>query len=334
MINQSKIEIWEINKDICNDIIPLLQDRTHDTTYLLNTNNECMNILEKIVYEIAILHFKRLNIIYDTEKYFIEFWWKNKLSINNKLHIDCDEYERKYNNTIYYPLCSTVTYFNDNDFPTLITNVNYEDYTYKKNPCEKEIIISIPNSGKHIVFDSKYYHGECNITGTSNFNANRYILAVNLWNRKPSYIPYYDNLNYVNYFLKNISKNIDEYFKYNINSNVIDFIQCNENIKTIELESNLLDKNMYDILLYDNTQNIFNNTFPKLNNIIKDVSNDTVYITYKNETSNYKIVEDIKNLLNDNILYESVFNKIEIFDNIYSVEICNWIIYESEKYAK
>jgi hypothetical protein len=333
MNSKSKIDVWEIVNDIYNDVIPLLCYRNNNT-YLLNTTNVNMNILEKIVFELSMFHLNRLNIKYDKEEHFIEFWWKNKLSMNNKLHIDCDEYERIYNNTVYNPLCSTVTYLNDNEFPTLITNVNYEEYKYKEFPCEKELILSIPKKGKHIAFDGKYYHGECNITNSSNFDTDRYILAINIWDRKPSYVPYYDSLNYVNVFLKNVSKNIIEYSKYNTNINIIELIESNEKIITNEVEPALFDKNMYDILLYDKTQNILNHTFQKLNNIIKDIPNNTIHIKYKKETNKNKSINDIQDLFDNNISVESIFNKIEIFNNIYSIEICNWIINESENYAK
>jgi hypothetical protein len=52
-------------------------------------------IVEKIIYELAMFHFKRLNIEYDPNRYFIEYWWKNKkINTNettNEIHVFCTE---------------------------------------------------------------------------------------------------------------------------------------------------------------------------------------------------------------------------------------------------
>lgn len=93
-------------------------------TYLLNTSKEHFNYIEKFIYDISMFHFKRLNIIFNSD-YYIEFWFNNVPQLK-ELHIDTDEFERFVNNIYLTPLFSCVTYLNDNLYPTIITNMERE----------------------------------------------------------------------------------------------------------------------------------------------------------------------------------------------------------------
>ena len=44
---------------------------------LLNTEQENFNIIEKIVYDLAMNYFHEKNIIYNKDDYYIEFWCKS-----------------------------------------------------------------------------------------------------------------------------------------------------------------------------------------------------------------------------------------------------------------
>jgi hypothetical protein len=114
-LNSWKFNMEKQNKDLLVDYI---ENNGHGT-YILNANKVMFTIVEKIIYELAMFHFKRLNIEYDPNRYFIEYWWKNKKINTNEttneihgFHSDKDEdlYE---NNKLIHPFLATVTYLND-----------------------------------------------------------------------------------------------------------------------------------------------------------------------------------------------------------------------------
>ena len=171
-----------------NNIIDFF-DENRASTYLLNTlTKDTPNLLEKYVYDIAMFHFKRLNIVFDENKY-IEFWWKRKPDINN-IHVDCDEFEKTQNNYIY-PLLSCITYLNDHECPTLITNIDMKKYKYKLFEEENVLTLIYPKKNMHVCFDGSNFHG---MVSSNNVDLDlRYILAINLWDKKPTNIDYYSS---------------------------------------------------------------------------------------------------------------------------------------------
>ena len=129
------INIWETNNSLYkNEIIEKINCElllnSNFQTKLLNLNKDKFDIIEKFVFDSAIFHLNNLNQDVDNEEYFIEFWIKNKFD-TCKLHVDCDEYEKKTNLNYIYPLLSIVSYFNESEAPTIITNIDMERYKYK-----------------------------------------------------------------------------------------------------------------------------------------------------------------------------------------------------------
>jgi hypothetical protein len=265
-------------------------------TYLLNTNISKYSIIEKFVYEIAMFHFFRMNIEFDDNKY-IEFWFKNSPSNErNSCHFDSDEYDRAINKPtkLSIPLLSCVIYFNDIEVPTLITNIDRETYLNNTYSDKNTLLLSYPKYMKHITFD-----GGNNLHGIANYfendNEKRFILSINIWDKKPLYIPYFDHLTYMNmlYHDKIISdcSNIDELKEYDIvvekNEKLIDIRLDMKNIKTIELKNN-------DIINPEFFENIFINKkydkISKLYEIIKkDLKNfDTFYFNLPDNSNQYK----------------------------------------------
>ena len=176
----NKIDIWEIifNTDT---IINEIDNNNFLPTKLLNLNKIKYSLFEKFIYDTACFHFKRLNIEMN-ENYYVEFWCKNKFETQD-LHLDCDESEKKQKYNYIYPLLSCVTYFNDNESPTVITNINLDNYKYKEFENQTEIFFSFPKSNKQITFNGKYYHGACNLNEIQE-EKKRYIIAINLWDKK------------------------------------------------------------------------------------------------------------------------------------------------------
>ena len=184
----NKIDIWEINHTFDTEIINCINTNYNIETKLLDLSKIKYSLYEKFIYDTAMFHFKRLNIEI-TGSHYIEFWCKNKFDTHN-LHVDCDEYQKKHNMKYIYPFLSCVTYLNDNQCPTIITNVDLECYKYKDFDNQTNIYLSIPKCNKQITFDGQFYHGSTHLK-EPNCDP-RYIIAINLWDKRPTNVEYYN----------------------------------------------------------------------------------------------------------------------------------------------
>ena len=169
-------------------------------SYLLNTEQDNFDIIEKIVYDLAMIYFKNNDLIYDKNKYFIEFWYKYNAGWNihnylHPMHYDKDEEMLRNNNKIIHPLIATVTYLSNNNCPTIILNVtNNEEKNniFQKSP---ELILSFPINLKHIQFNGTYKHGAINIFNNEiSINDTRNALMFNIWDNKPLNANYYESI--------------------------------------------------------------------------------------------------------------------------------------------
>ena len=165
-------DLWKIDYSKYEEqIINCIKNYEKKRLFLLDTSKTNFELIEKVVYEIAMFHFNRLNINFDPNEHFIEFWLKNTICKNsdnyahniNSFHYDCDENERQMNNKQFKPLMSSVNYFNDNDFPLLLTEIDLEDYKFKKFENKNNIQIIFPKKNKQFTFDGTKYHGVVDI---------------------------------------------------------------------------------------------------------------------------------------------------------------------------
>jgi hypothetical protein len=325
------LQSWRINQNLNNDDndtlygILLECSKMTDITYLLNTKTTNMSIIEKFVYDLAMYHFKRLNIQYDDNKY-IEFWFKNDKKNSKNLHIDCDEYARNINKDKPYdvPFLSCLTYFTDNDIsPTIITNIDKEHHN-TKDLDHGEIVMSFPKKMKHICFNGgKYYHGSMNISNTNNQERN--LLVLNLWDKRPSHVPYFD---YNTFFFKYSM----EYYKpirkikYDNYNSIVAFTEFNK-IAVGEITKDFWPCDFFEKLLYESyNPEIFN----KMNEILsKNRLDDIIYFKNSNKIEN--VVKPPNNLIDLDL---PKFIQRFIFKEYFKSDVCNWIIKESESYAK
>jgi len=157
----------------------------------IDTKKESFSLLEKFIYDIAMFHFKRMNIQFDENKHKIDFWIPVRDYFGYEgLHVDTDELYRKEYHKKISPFLSTITYLNyDNDTknPTMITNIphNNSNILNKKNLLQyNNFYFSFPKFLKHISFEGgKYYHGILNYCNCliDEPNPSRIILAIGLW---------------------------------------------------------------------------------------------------------------------------------------------------------
>jgi hypothetical protein len=344
----NKIDVWNISTTIDNKhYIDYLSNNKCTNTYLLDISKDInsYDLLEQYIYNIALFHFNRLNNNIDVNNNFIEFWWKTSPDTDN-FHLDCDEYIKKTKCKYIHPLLSCVIYFNNYNCPTIITDIDFENYKYKEFNDKNIIYMSFPRQGKHLTFDSKLFHGISNVFNDDNKSASRYMLAINLWNTKPTNIDYYNSNN--NNSNNSNNKNNIIIDNTNIN-NKINISHCiSDNLfKKITVDKNLINFNLFEKLLYKKEINLFlefgkliNKDELLIDNItscIKFVRNDNKEIeelenSLKNKYGN--IIDDINEIMNTSspIKYNRFLQRF-YYNNIYSPDICKWIINECELYA-
>lgn len=330
---------------------------------ILNIYKDKFDLIEQFVYETACFHIKQLylndtNLEKDISNYYIEFWSKNNVGKNadmyngiNNFHIDCDENNKKKNNKIIHPLLSCVTYLNDSEFPFVLTDIDYNEFIFKEFENKQNIQLIFPREYKQITFDGSKYHGVCDIfdkfINTTNLNTiDRNIIAINIWRVKPSEILYYESEKLNNCIYNKIETVFD--FLPEENMTIIDTLNLkpfsfdfyetmlyNSNkfcfSKEIsELVKTQYNKNNFNILLID-TNDDDNNNNTKHNN--KTLFNDIKIMNELNTDTDITQEIEQKNKIVNSIIYNRFIQR-HTYPKIYSKNVCEWIIFESENYAK
>ena len=327
---------WKIsidNENIQNILLDSFEI-SNPLTYLLDTNKLQYSVIEKFVYEIASFHFNRLNVPFDKNKY-VEFWFKNSSSIDdNSYHFDCDEYDKKMNkpHTLITPLLSCIVYMNNNENPTIITNIDQETRNTENFNENNTFILSFPKYLKHITFDGgNNYHGILNFSGNKD---DRFILAINLWDVRPQFVPYFDYLTFINMIFISTKKRIEDMI-INIDKNdkLIDISLYIKNIKTINLENReLINPEFFKNIFFNKTDNVLNNLYEIIK---KDLTNfDTFYFNLPTNGSivNPQQLQQVSTKITFFDMSLPKFKQRIIFPNIYSSILCDWNIKEFEKH--
>lgn len=325
-------DIWklEFNTDII--LTDYILKNSINSTKLLDLTKKTYTPYEKFIYDSALFHFNRLNIKI-TENHYVEFWCKATFE-THRLHVDCDEYEKRVNNNYIYPLLSCISYFNDNDSPTIITNVDLENYKYKEFETQTELFFSLPKCNKQVTFNGSKYHGSCKLSKSlENEKESRYIIAINLWERKPTNVEYYipDN---------------DDNELYSRDVSIVDIVSTIGEIKTINVCKNIINYSLFENMLYSNktdTFYIFKDFIEKEKEkekyssfkIVLDltIEKNKIEISLKNKYGN--IIDDINQLNNEkgDVKYNRFLQRFT-FKKIYTPEMSRYIINESERYAQ
>jgi hypothetical protein len=363
------INIWKLNETpymdkVLNEINNILEKGN----YLLDMNKQKYSILERYVYDIASFHLKRLNTHIESHddiknNYYIEFWGKSK-HVTSVLHVDCGE-ELKIEQLEYkYPLLSSVTYLNDCNIPTVITNIDMDRYMYKDFEKDQNLFFSFPKKGKQITFDGKYYHGSAILGKEFDVsNEDRYIIAINLWDKPPTNVEYYSDT---------CEKEDDDIII--IQKDHLVYVEPeelteNNNIMHIGVDKDTMNYELFENILYKPE----NNNFTVFDNIInnykesKNLNSHSIHnyrfflngtiaankIQAKKLESQLKtkvdnILEDMNELMKaidaidtidtidaiDAIKINNRFLQRFIYPKIYCSNVCKWIINESEAYAE
>jgi hypothetical protein len=312
------------------------------TTYLLDTNKNNMSLIEKFVYDTAKFQLNRIDKTINSDLH-IEFWVKSEIVYDcvhkthtglYDFHIDKDEKLYKENGTYKTPIFSNVTYFNDSQFPLLLTDIVPDVFNFKEFNQNNNIELIFPVKGKSITFDGRFYHAvvdpfnKCNEDNVINHRA---IIAINVWDNDICDTPIYVNLN-TNDECYDKEQRI---FHFKPNSYGQDTHTINtEQILSYDFFNDLLygkiltlPANILQSINADVSKNITN--FKLINERNSDSNNDFQMSILENE------LEHLRHCIetNSQISIETRFRQRFTYNNIFSPDTCKWIIHEAENYA-
>jgi len=300
---------WTLHNNVCDIPEKLIQsiDEIFDSsqslrvnpTFLLDLTKNKYTFIEKYVYDIAMFHFARLNI-HNTENHYVEFWFKSKVFNNTHvLHYDCDE-GLKRQGKHQYPMLATVTYLNDfSNGPTIITNVDLDTYKYKKFEDQTEIVLSLPKRNKHITFQGKFFHGSTTLFDSQDTSSSaRYIIAINLWDKKPT-----RDDDYCNDFDKHSIPDTNTVFERNP---TIVSLQLDDTIGYVNVDNTVINYKLFEDMLYvkkHDTCFIFNDLIKKYHR-----DNDANITTFKFRLDNSIKETKIEPELKSNVVHTFIIS--------------------------
>jgi GR25 family glycosyltransferase involved in LPS biosynthesis len=287
--------------------------------FLLNHNKDSFCFIEKIIFDNINFHTKRLNV--ELNDKYISFWSK-KHEYNYSyihMHIDhCDYESRIYDTEKKHPLFTSIIYFEDNDCPTLITDITRDMYNNNDFKNTKQMIFSFPKILKNLVFEGgKYLHGESYLY--DRHIKNRKALVIAVWDKenKPLNIPYFDNIFYYYqlFFKFNRSIKDNEHNQFDKNNKI--FL-----IKSREYSFFKIKCDDYTLINYDFFYKLIikkdKKILYRLKHIFDKIENlDTIIIDYsdliiKQKYQNMNIELDIFNMsFDNNIINNKEFSYID-----------------------
>lgn len=277
-----KIQPELVNNWILHSSVIFEFDTKNQTKFLLRKSNK-YDIVEKFVYEIMQFHIKRLNKYYEDD---IDVTFSIKID-DSKLMIENDK-----------PFLTTITYLNceNSDLPTIITNINEEDYKFKDFSKEKSFCFSFPRKNKHISFEGgKFYHRHYNLR-----TENSCVLLINLYNKKIENVPYY-----------NPTCEIAE-------DDFTILFEKQHHTRIVLDETMITSKNLESVCYEDDTK--------KIDELISKVCTKNDCYLLETEEKPYF---NIQNFHFANNMFLRNFH----FKKHLSKEVCMWLITESESYA-
>lgn len=209
-------------------------------TYFLNSKAESFSFLEKFIFDNISFHMDRLGI--DSDDKTASFWSKKREYNFDYLHMHidhCDYEDRVLNKQSKRPLFTSIIYLDDNNCPTLVTDVTTDmvssnDFINNNN----KMIFSFPKVLKNIVFESgKYFHGESYLSDYERTSRKAIVIAVWDRNNKPFYIPYFDKHFFYYFLFTRFKREIvdTEFYEFSRESVVFKTESRDKNIVIIKL---------------------------------------------------------------------------------------------------
>ena len=197
-----------------------------------------------------------------------------------------------------FPLLTLISTFS-NDTLIMQTEIDEESYKYKDIPINNTFFLVVPDQFSFVIIDSSKYYGI--------ITPHKYI-KINAYSHDTAF-------------------DITSYTKYT-DFNYIDH-------PTIQQINNVYDNNIFENILYNTTENtsyLQQLLQPGIINTVFEIKNNGIQfdINYLHATHG-DIVYDILDAKNNLLKPSNRFFNNKIVKNIYSIDVCYWIINSSEK---
>lgn len=332
----------------------------YHSAYILDKKKNRFDFIEKLVYDLSKFHLKNINKDVDGDDIKLEFWFKTTDSYGRIMHTDGDDNAIAIGKVSPVPLMSILLYLNNNNNPTLITNIDEESYKYKNFTDEnKNLSIVFPKKMRSIVFNGGYFHSEINIFNDENeIQELRNMLVIDVWqNYNPIGLPIYklhkyqshmyDKNDESNYIIKRntVAKQISLYDSVLNNDFFSNILYRNDNRHYKFLSKVFNKENIYEGLYVINNANNevkTQNEHPlkKLNakydkyidwiayiGIFPNVINDVIIYTIQNQFIDYgellndnELLDYIMKNISTNIIYKKLIENYNL-DDTYKINI-------------
>jgi GR25 family glycosyltransferase involved in LPS biosynthesis len=270
------------------------------------------SFLEKFIYDIAKQHCDNKNINIDDTV--ISFWVKTSPYNFEYIHTHfdhCDYEWRIMGSMKIKPIFTTLTYFDDNCCPTIITDITREMVDQRKfiNNDNKQFILSFPKVMKHVCFDSgNYSHGESYIQDYDP-EESRKTLVVAVWykNNSPYHIPNYCHKLF-QYYRFTLESTPIEYELFDISSTPIVLFNYNRT-KTIKIQdNNLINLSFFNDLVIERKKKVLY----QFKDFVKPYLLDKDYIdTFFFDFSEIFLNNNFNNKLNENFKSWKINHRID-----------------------
>lgn len=218
-----------VTKLLIDDFKNCKNDKESLIYFFLDVYKKEFSLLEKLLYDTALFHFKRLGLDINDENYQIECWNHCRDSNGDQLHLDNDTINSYYESC--KPILTTIIYVNDISNPTLILDIDNNCFS-KREYKNRSAYLSFPKMLKTVAFHGgDYYHGAINFLNQQSIRDDRYIYAMNVWfkTKLPGVVPYSQSI-YKNNMLyhKNIFYIDKKYNLFSFKKNKIKNIYVNK----------------------------------------------------------------------------------------------------------
>jgi hypothetical protein len=212
----------------------------------------------------------------------------------------------------------------------MITNVDMECYKFKKFEEQTEIFLSLPIKNKQLTFDGRNFHGSTSIN--DDCEKDRFIIAINLWNIKPTDVEYFNS---------DICKENDT-FEVSNDNRLVYISACKTEIINQKVCDDTINYDFFNDLLYncDGDSCYRFNKYTKLNN-------NSSFIFKLDKTISIKLNDEFLKVRHGNVIDDYIalrdktidlkynrFLQRFIYEKMYTPEMCKFIIRECENYAK
>ena len=286
-----------------------------------NTTNNEKSVLQSYIIDVINHHKKKNNI---SENIKIEY---SLLEYSEDLCLEIHDNDEKE----IAPLLSIISFIKVENHCMLFTNVNMENYKYKEIYNDDNIYaIVVPNNKTHVVFDGSMLYGFFDIqkkyaeddnNNNNNNNEEFLYLKINVWQDATS--------------AESRAESSEE-TKITISHNEKNVLKCNHHITNSEIHENII-YNTNDETTISTIYTILKNFFTELH----QVKNKIICLTLSSNTntnlnfllSQYgDIINDLMELSNNRTITEkNRFHQNKNIPRILSIDVCHWIINESEK---